>query len=309
MSVRSLVYYHCPCPDGAFAALAAYLALTPTPKFIPASVTVPFTADQVREHAAGDEKTAAFLCDYTGPGTTLADTLAQYCERVTVLDHHKTGLESIASSSSPTNVDTSPSVLDASGAMIAYRYFGLDNIPEGKRLRRLFEYVEDRDLWRNALPDTDIFSAGLASMNINYDVTANPDLFSELVALDFDEIMAKGKAAKALEIATVEAELTRRFAVRIGEQSFFAVRTTSPEYRSLLGNRLSKLSDEEDGMVAMAGVIYEEKDMASRGEVKFSLRSLRDVDTTVISKAHGGGGHANASSFVTTQAQVDEWTV
>jgi oligoribonuclease NrnB/cAMP/cGMP phosphodiesterase (DHH superfamily) len=297
--------------------LAAHLGLTAKAAggvtFVPASVTVPFTTEQVEAHVAkakeGGATVHAYLCDYTGPGTDLADTLAKGCAAVTVLDHHKTGLESIAASTVPANVDTSPSVMDASGAMIAYRFFGLDKLPEGQRLRRLFEYVEDRDLWRNALPDTDVFSAGLASMNLNFDVTANPSLFDEIAALDFDEVMTKGKAAKALEVATVDAELTRRFAVRIGDTSFFAVRTNSPEYRSMLGNKLAKISDEEDGMAAIAGVLYQEKDMPAKGEIKFSLRSLRDVDTTLISKAHGGGGHMNASSFVTTLAQVDEWTV
>jgi len=38
-----------------------------------------------------------------------------------------------------------------------------------------------------------------------------------------------------------------------------------------------------------------------------SLRSLGTEDSAVISKAFGGGGHLNASSFIIDKAVFDTW--
>jgi nanoRNase/pAp phosphatase (c-di-AMP/oligoRNAs hydrolase) len=47
----------------------------------------------------------------------------------------------------------------------------------------------------------------------------------------------------------------------------------------------------------IGAVVYVEEEMNDPTKYKISLRSLRDEDTTLISTAHGGGGHKNASSF------------
>lgn len=42
-------------------------------------------------------------------------------------------------------------------------------------------------------------------------------------------------------------------------------------------------------------------------QIKCSLRSLGEEDTTPISEAHGGGGHRNASSFITSLTDFESW--
>ena len=49
--------------------------------------------------------------------------------------------------------------------------------------------------------------------------------------------------------------------------------------------------------------------MTDASQVKCSLRSLGQLDTTAISKPHGGGGHLNASSFVVAANTLCSWTV
>ena len=44
-------------------------------------------------------------------------------------------------------------------------------------------------------------------------------------------------------------------------------------------------------------------------EVKCSLRSKGQLDTTAVSKLHGGGGHLNASSFVVAAYTFSTWIV
>lgn len=49
--------------------------------------------------------------------------------------------------------------------------------------------------------------------------------------------------------------------------------------------------------------------MGDQSKIKVSLRSIGDEDTTVISQAFGGGGHRNASSFITDIAHFKAWLV
>jgi hypothetical protein len=59
---------------------------------------------------------------------------------------------------------------------------GAFGLPPGESasLRRLFEYIEDADLWKWALPDSKAFSSGLKDLNIEYDATANPGVFDQV---------------------------------------------------------------------------------------------------------------------------------
>lgn len=48
--------------------------------------------------------------------------------------------------------------------------------------------------------------------------------------------------------------------------------------------------------------------MQSPTKIKVSLRSIGDEDTTAVSQAYGGGGHKNASSFVTDVQEFENWS-
>lgn len=47
--------------------------------------------------------------------------------------------------------------------------------------------------------------------------------------------------------------------------------------------------------------------MQDSTKIKVSLRSIGNEDTTAVSQAFGGGGHRNASSFVTDTAVFESW--
>lgn len=103
--------------------------------------------------------------------------------RVVVLDHHKTALE-MMSGDAWDNKDNVFKVLDMerSGATIAYDYFKekLGGNAELERMRRMFEYIEDGDLWRWNLPNSKAFSSGLKDTNIEFDANLNPSLFQQV---------------------------------------------------------------------------------------------------------------------------------
>ena len=185
---RLLALYHYPCPDGAFAALAAYLrwsrsGLLHRARFVPHSVYVP------SEGKPGDPSSAlcgvgpndaVFLLDYAGPPGMAASLAASTGCAVIVLDHHKTALETLPSPGTPGFPPSLALRLDLarSGATLARDFFGaLDalQVPSESRKRdRLalaFAYVQDADLWAWAMPGSRAFHAGLAASGIDYDAT------------------------------------------------------------------------------------------------------------------------------------------
>lgn len=112
-----------------------------------------------------------------------------------VLDHHKTALEMLGSGMSASGNVTKVIDMHRSGATIAYDYFkekllggDINSSRDGAfaefvRVRRLFEYIEDGDLWRWHLPNSKAFSSGLKDLNLEFDVTSNQSLFQQVTSV------------------------------------------------------------------------------------------------------------------------------
>lgn len=177
---RPAVLYHYPCPDGAFAALAAHLYFSSKsiqPFFFPNAVYSPVTAQSLPLSDIDE----LYLLDFVGPPGFVQEVSLKV-PNVVVLDHHKTAVGRVGG----VNVT---SVLDMkrSGATIAFDYFrGKVDVDGGETarfdgVRRVFEYIEDGDLWRWRLPDSKAFSSGFKDLNLQYDVGLNPALFQQVV--------------------------------------------------------------------------------------------------------------------------------
>ncbi|MCD7457565.1 hypothetical protein HAX54_035423 [Datura stramonium] len=228
-----------------------------------------------------------YLLDFVGP-SGFVQQLKSQVDCVVVLDHHKTARELLGGGTSVTENVYKVIDMDRSGATIAYDYFkekfvtGNNNkaadssalkINEFDRVRRLFEYIEDRDLWRWKLPESKAFSSGLDDLNIEYDVNLNPSLFQQLLALD------KNLAVNADSI---------------------------PELRSELGNQLA-VKSRNMKLRGIGAVVYKVSELENDEMLKVSLRSIDDEGLTSISQAFGGGGHRNASSFILNFAEFENW--
>ena len=330
---RVVVAYHYPCPDGAFGALAAHVALRARGarvRWAPLKVFLP-EAERIASLAAAlapDE--TLFLIDITGGAAFVAACCAR-ARRVVVLDHHKTGEADLAAPALAGLANLERHFdMARSGATIARDYFGLPALLLGAgagadadaarqrpdQVLRLFSLVEDNDLFRHALPDSKLFSAGLEDMRLEFDANAGgggPDaVFSRLLALDADETIARGRVAVVEQDRVIGEELAAAFRVDIAGpaggaplMSCLAVVTRHPDLRSTQGNRLAAQSAAA-GLAAAGAVVYEEAALGA-DTLKVSLRSVGDVDTTVVSSAFGGGGHKNASSFNAARSAVESW--
>jgi nanoRNase/pAp phosphatase (c-di-AMP/oligoRNAs hydrolase) len=172
----------------------------------------------------------------------------------------------------------------------------------------LFDYVEDNDLWRHALPDSKAFTAGLAARNIEYDVDKNPQLFAQLASLTAPQLIAEGKG-----LLEARQALVRGYANNLLFKEFKNLHETNSPARlvfyceikpqdfaiiSELGHQLAIGSPSHIGAVVLPN--------PDNNLLRVSLRSLPDTDCTPLAKRFGGGGHAQACGFSVTREEWDK---
>ncbi|XP_038976532.1 uncharacterized protein LOC103710566 isoform X3 [Phoenix dactylifera] len=286
---KSAVLYHYPCPDGAFAALAAHLYFSATSQpvlFFPNTVYDPIRVDTLPLEKLGN----VYLLDFVGPSGFVAE-ISSKVESVTILDHHKTAFETLCGNASIGNNVAKVIDMKRSGATIAFDFFrekllarsnnsenhavgsnavaGAKFLPDSKfeRVGRLFRYIEDADLWRWALPYSKAFSSGLKDMDIEYNINVNSALFDQ--AVDADSIS---------------------------------------NLRSELGHQLA-IKSHNLKLRGIGAVVYKVPEIGDDQMLKVSIRSVDAEDTTPISQEYGGGGHRNASSFMLRAVEFETWKV
>lgn len=109
---------------------------------------------------------------------------------VVVLDHHKTALETLNQGIAVGGNVSKVIDMDRSGATIAYDFFKEKLLAIGdhgktinkfERVRPLFEYIEDADLWKWKLHNSKAFSSGLKDLNVEFNANLNPSLFQQVM--------------------------------------------------------------------------------------------------------------------------------
>lgn len=289
MKGSSLVIYHYPCVDGGFAAYAAAMTLdAELTKFIPYNPrTPPLVAD------LPDAETVYFL-DCAGPSTQYLHDCSRRFAKVVVLDHHKTGLE-IMAGISPTEFPNFYCRYEAShsGCTMALEYFNPD-ISDTMRL--FFLYVEDNDLWKHAHFKSKEFTAGISALNIDFRWDTNAqDTATVLESLTWKMVVELGEEELKLRTKLIERYCETSFSVTLGGVSGIRAVEISPDdhgITSQLGHELALMSTAKLGAIFVEG--------------RVSLRAMEGVDSTLIAKQYGGGGHAGASGFGMTR---EDWVL
>ncbi|CAN6577730.1 hypothetical protein PS2_039251 [Malus domestica] len=310
INTRPAVLYHYPCPDGAFAALAAHLyfsAVSVEPLFFPNTVYSPITP----QHLPLADIDHLYLLDFVGP-SGFVQKISSAVPNVVVLDHHKTAIGTPIGGNVAGVVD-----MNRSGATIAFDYFrdkiDADNkaaVARFDAVRRLFEYIEDGDLWRWMLPKSKAFSSGFKDLNLEYDVGLNPSLFQQLLSLDLESLISEGMASLSEKQKLIDEALSSSYEIALGGGAFghcLAVNADSiSELRSELGHQLATKS-RSLSLRGIGAVVYRVPELENDQMLKISLRSVDTEDTTLISQEFGGGGHRNASSFMLGSAEFKQW--
>lgn len=303
----TLIAYHANCNDGQVAAFVAW-------KFTGRSATtVAVNYDlhkksfqDVLQHLTknlptGDDLSsyALTVVDFSFPYETLK-RLGEVFQRVTVLDHHKTAQDDLREHFSSTDVTLTinnvektlyqiainVSVLfcaEESGALMAWRHFAGENSSVADFVR----YTSDRDLWKFVYPQTRPFTSGMGlHRNDSWEQL-------EKVLDNPTAVIANGKVIESIREERVKSILSkphRYMQARVEDSRFhIGCYNAPPDITSdLLNVYVNTVGNYTVGMAYTIG---------SDDMVYCSLRSVKGLDCSVIAKALGGGGHAEACGF------------
>lgn len=278
---KILCIYHGHCDDGFGAAWAVRHAL----------------GDQVEFHAGqyGREPPDVFdrhvvLVDFSYKREVL-EAMAAKAVTILILDHHKTAQEDLAPfinqnlrdirDHTPVHRGSAQALFDMnrSGAGLAWDFYH-----PGEPRPEFIDYIEDRDLWRKALPGCDEFTIALRSYPQDFET------WDKLVAGGVPRLVDQGH------------QIQRYYRLRVDELKRGAYRSELAGTPCMAVNAPYFAASEVAGELAgtdgvQFGLCYFE---GSNGEYLYSLRSRGDFDVSAIAKLYGGGGHKNAAGFKAT---------
>lgn len=284
--MKLLIIYHDHCIDGFTAAWAAHKALKKG------------TWESIELHAGQygrnppydqfDKNTTVVIVDFSYHKATLED-IALNCAQLTVLDHHKTAQEDLATfaMSNATVVFD----MERSGAGLAWDYF----MHEESR-PSIIDLVEDRDLWKFKLADSKPFHEYVMMQPRTLEIwdIINRDLCDRD---NYSEIMFAGNVLVNYQRSCID-KIIKAGKMPITIDGNTGLACNCPDiFASDCGHLLAN----ESGTF---GATWSE---AADKTVKFSLRSNGDYDVSAIAKKFGGGGHKNAAGFTLGKAKPKDY--
>ena len=202
----------------------------------------------------------------------VVEAMLESAASVTLIDHHKTALDDLEPIMGRMRCHCG---IDHSGAMLAWQFIKGDAEPPP-----LLRHIEDRDLWRFALPHTREIQANVFSHPYDFKV------WDALMYTPIAELVAEGKAIERKHFKDV-AELV----------SVFKHRRVIGGYSVPVSNLPYTLTSDAGHLMAQGEPFAACYWDTPTGRV-YSLRSTEaGVDVSEIAKQYGGGGHRNASGF------------
>lgn len=288
--MKPAIVYHANCPDGWCAAWVAYNALKEQQDAV--ATLHPANYGQAPPDL-GDADTV-YVVDFSYPHKVLVE-MAETC-RVVVLDHHRSAIDEICIGHHDypgearwgdgaygdqyimRYTDPYETVLDdnRSGAGITWDYFH-----HGKPRLDIVDYVEDRDLWRFALPESREVNAYLRTQP--YALGPWDDFLQYCITAGD---MARLGAGVLLHIdAYCRAAANHAYWCEMGDRQFPIVNVTYESCSEVADYLISHFG------VDMAGYFFESGD----GLWQYGFRSRNGVTVHDHAQRFGGGGHPQAS--------------
>jgi len=269
MEKVDICVFHKDCMDGVAAAWAVWLK-HPEAKFVPLEYGVPPALETFGGHHV-------VLVDFSYPRHEL-EHIRRVAGSLLVLDHHKTAQADLQ--------DFPGAVfdLDKAGCRLAWEQFH-----PGEAAPWVIDYVEDRDLWRWKLPDSEAVSAGLAL----HGIPTHPHDFEPLAAgqqgdADWCHLVQCGEVVLTCRAALARAISLTAYTVEMGDEQV-PIATCPKLLASEVGELLA------DGM-PFGATWHQRHD----GRIVVELRSREGgTDVSEVAKLYGGGGHRHAAGFVT----------
>jgi len=228
-----------------------------------------------------------YLLDFSYKRDVLRD-MADIAKSITVLDHHKTAAAELGDLLTSTESGIEGKFdMEKSGARLAWEWFH-----PGETVPQLVRYVEDRDLWRFAVPYSKEINAVLFSYDYDFHTWSRLrfDLESPGVREEYE---AAGEA-----IERKQAKDVKELVGKLKHRRAFTKCWAEHPYFTPCANLPYMLASDAAGFMAedasFAATYYQDAD----GWFVFSLRSRgAGADVSEVAKCYGGGGHRNAAGF------------
>lgn len=256
--MKPLIIYHGNCRDGFCSAWVCYRKF-PTAKFHPANY-----GEELPDPTGYD----VFMVDFSASREVL-EAYKTKANSLLVLDHHKTAKEAL------TGLNYCQFDMNRSGAGMAWDHF----FPAQPR-PWIVNYVEDRDLWRHALPNSPTVNAFISTLKYDFET------WYKASRLDLEKVTEMGFVVedKIRQYVTEASKLARR--VKIEGIEVPVINCLPPDNSELLGFLCN-------GELFSVGW-FQRND----GKYVYSLRSKDEFDVSAMAKKFGGGGHKNSAGFV-----------
>lgn len=279
--IKPLVIYHGNCFDGFTAAWAVWKRFGADADYVAGNY-----GDEPPDVTGRD----VIIVDFSYKRPVLMEMVAK-ARCIYVLDHHKTAQEDLSGLLSARRYDPAELVsmsefdatypiratfdMERSGAGIAWDFF--HDTPRPK----IIDYVEDRDLWRFALPFTREIHAAMSSYPFEFRAWDEIALKCER-----GELIAEGAAIDRKHLRDIEA-LLKITKTRISIMGHDVPIANLP---------VTMCSDA--GNIMAKGELFAVTYYDAPEHRCYSLRSNdAGMDVSMIAKAYGGGGHRNAAGF------------
>lgn len=256
-----VVLYHRQCLDGSAAAAAVRMAVGDG-TYLPVQYNEP-----VPEGLGGKN---IIIVDFSYPREVMQGIHAS-CESLVVLDHHETAERNLA------GLPYAHFDMERSGAGLAWDYFH-PGIPRPK----IIDLVEDGDLFRFRLADTQPFA--MKALTDHYDL----EHWTSMLALapeDLERYIRSGDALYLPFRARMDALKEKAYPIRLLGHDGFAVEAGRED--RMVANDLAAINN-------TFGAAWHVKD----GQLVVSMRSVKGFRVLEMAEKLGGGGHAQAASFV-----------
>jgi oligoribonuclease NrnB/cAMP/cGMP phosphodiesterase (DHH superfamily) len=276
-----IISFHNACPDGWASAYIAKLKY-PLAKLLPLDHGAVLDMEQFRDKDV-------LMLDFSLRTREQNDRLAEITKSFHIYDHHKSAQEVLA------GVPYATFDMSRSGAGLSWDYLlgedfarysmkcGTCSLGQAKPRPWWVDYVEDRDLWRFALPESRAVNAFI--MTTEYAL----EPWRLMTEVKLDDAITKGRAIE-LEVNKYVREVTKQAqagTLNVGEKRYTVGVVNCPYlHASDIGHVLSARYD--------IGLSYFER---GDGMVQMSLRSQGDIDVSAVVKHFGGGGHMHAAGL------------
>lgn len=292
-----VVLAHSPCLDGMGASWAIWKRWPDVP-IIPSSYGVePTTAllDAIQDRDV-------VILDFSYDRDTLVD-LSNFARTITVIDHHKTAQAALADFTVDAlvpfsvlvdpdmNQQPSPGLpiqalfdMERSGAMMAWQY-----AHPGQRPPPLIQYIQDRDLWRWALPHSRETNAFIGSHALT--VQAFDEAHYALINDRTGWTVEAGRTVERYKMALIGEMLERTTReMTIGGMTV----PVANIWKAFASDAAGILAEESEHGI---GICYFDR---ADGRREFSIRARGEQapDVSEIAAIYQGGGHRSAAGWI-----------